>query len=74
MNSALGSKKFQPQTQLKLRIQTLNGFRAWRDDLEIERRAWGREKALQLFQFFVTMQLQGVRLHRVKLLIASGQT
>jgi len=38
-----------------LQIQTLGGFRAWRErGAEIESGAWGREKALHLFQFFVT--------------------
>jgi DNA-binding SARP family transcriptional activator len=41
-----------------LRIQALGGFRVWRDDFEIAPTAWGREKALHLFQFFVTLRRQ----------------
>ncbi|MCC9076905.1 bacterial transcriptional activator domain-containing protein [Litorilinea aerophila] len=37
-----------------LRVQTLGGFRVWRYGEEILPGAWGREKALQLFQFFIT--------------------
>lgn len=44
-----------PATAL-LRIQTLGGFRAWRQGAFVEPAAWGREKAVQLFQFFVTMR------------------
>src|SRR5262245_55740489 len=39
-----------------LRIQTLGGFRVWRAGVELEAAAWGREKALHLFQFLVTMR------------------
>src|SRR5438128_345250 len=39
-----------------LRIQTLCGFRVWREGREIQAAAWGREKALHLVQFFVTMR------------------
>jgi len=45
-----------------LRVQTLGGFRAWRDGVEVAPAAWGREKALRLFQFFVTVR--GRRLHK----------
>jgi DNA-binding SARP family transcriptional activator len=37
-----------------LRIYTLGGFSVWREGEAIERTAWGREKAIHLFQFFVT--------------------
>ncbi len=37
-----------------LRVQTLGGFCVWLDGMEIEPTAWGREKALHLFQFLVT--------------------
>lgn len=49
------SKTFAEAT---LRIQTLGGFRVWRDNQEIESVVWGREKAVHLFQFFVTMRGQ----------------
>jgi len=39
-----------------LRIQTLGGFRVWRDGAEIDAAAWGRDKAVQLFQFLVTQR------------------
>jgi DNA-binding SARP family transcriptional activator len=45
-----------------LRVQTLGGFRAWREDVEIAPATWGREKALHLFQFLVTKR--GRFLHR----------
>jgi two-component SAPR family response regulator len=45
-----------------LRIQTLGGFRVWREGMEIAPASWGREKALQLFQFFVTVR--GRQLHK----------
>jgi DNA-binding SARP family transcriptional activator len=37
-----------------LRIQTLGGCRVWRQGGAIDPTAWGREKALHLFQFLVT--------------------
>jgi DNA-binding SARP family transcriptional activator len=37
-----------------LRLQTLGGFRAWRGNDEIPHTAWGREKALHLFQYLLT--------------------
>lgn len=39
-----------------LKVQTLGGFRVWRDGREIDTAAWGREKAQHLFQFFLTMR------------------
>jgi DNA-binding SARP family transcriptional activator len=38
----------------ELRVQTLGGFRVWRAGQAIDSSAWGREKALLLFQLFVT--------------------
>jgi len=49
------SEKFE---KAALRIQTLGGFRVWRDGQEIEPVVWGREKAIHLFQFFVTTRGQ----------------
>ncbi len=48
----------------ELQIQTLGGFRIWRDGVEITSSAWKREKALHLFQFFVTMRRQAGHLHK----------
>ena len=39
-----------------LRVQTLGGFRLWREGTEVERSDWGREKALHLFQFLLTLR------------------
>lgn len=45
-----------PGSGALLRVQTLGGFRAWRNDAEIAPTAWGREKAVHLFQFFLTLR------------------
>lgn len=37
-----------------LRVRTLGAFRVWRDGDEVPASAWGRDKALQLFQLLVT--------------------
>lgn len=42
-----------------LRIQTLGGFKVWLDAAEIEPGRWQREKALHLFQFFITTRRHG---------------
>ncbi len=39
-----------------MRVQTLGGFAVWRDGVEVDPNAWGREKALHLFQFLVTVR------------------
>lgn len=39
-----------------LRVQALGGFRLWRDAAEVGRSDWGREKALHLFQFLLTLR------------------
>ncbi|HSF83623.1 MAG TPA: bacterial transcriptional activator domain-containing protein [Anaerolineales bacterium] len=41
-------------TRAALRIYTLGGFRVLRDGLPVDPKAWGRDKALHLFQFLVT--------------------
>jgi DNA-binding SARP family transcriptional activator len=46
----------------QLRVQTLGAFRAWRGQVEIEPRAWQRDKARQLFQLLLTHR--DVWLHR----------
>ncbi len=48
----------QQAKQAALSIQTLGGFRVWRDGSEVESSRWGREKAVHLFQFFVTTRGQ----------------
>lgn len=45
-------------SEAALRIQTLGGFRVWRAQGEVEAADWGREKALQLVQFLVTVGRQ----------------
>jgi DNA-binding SARP family transcriptional activator len=47
-----------PGSGAALRVQTLGGFRVWRHGVEIQTTDWGREKALHLFQFFVTVGRQ----------------
>jgi DNA-binding SARP family transcriptional activator len=47
-----------PGSTATLRVQTLGGFRVWRDGVEIPSSAWGREKAIHLFQFLLTMRRQ----------------
>ena len=49
-----------------LRIYTLGGFSVWREGEAIERTAWGREKAIHLFQFFVTNR--GRLLHKEQII------
>lgn len=49
-----------------LRVYTLGGFSVWRDGEAIERTAWGREKAIHLFQFFVTNR--GRLLHKEQII------
>lgn len=51
-----------------LRIQTLGGFRLWRDGVEIASSAWGREKAIHLFQFLVTARRHRAHLHKEQII------
>lgn len=51
-----------------LRIQTLGHFRVWRDGVEVSSTAWKREKALHLFQFFITMRRQTAHLHKEQII------
>lgn len=37
-------------------VQTLGAFRVWRDGVPVLPAAWGRDKAVQLFQFVVTLR------------------
>ncbi len=48
----------QKDTISHLRVQTLGGFRVWREDTEIPAGAWGRQKALHLCQFLITFRRQ----------------
>jgi ATP/maltotriose-dependent transcriptional regulator MalT len=52
----------------ELYVQTLGPFRVWRRGQEIERSAWGREKALHLLQLFVCSRKRP--LHRDEILEA----
>lgn len=45
-------------TEAALRIQTLGGFRVWRATEEVDGADWGREKAVQLVQFLITVGRQ----------------
>lgn len=38
----------------EIRVQTLGGFQVWRGDEVISPKEWGRDKTIQLFEFFVT--------------------
>jgi DNA-binding SARP family transcriptional activator len=51
-----------------LRIETLGGFCLWRDQVEIPLSAWKREKALHLFQFFVTNHAYAARMHKEQII------
>ncbi len=52
-------------TQIELYVQTLGGFRVWRHRNEVPTTAWGREKAIHLFQFFITMRRQYVHKEQI---------
>ncbi len=52
-------------TQIELYVQTLGGFRVWRHQDEVPTTAWGREKAIHLFQFFITMRRQYVHKEQI---------
>ena len=41
-----------------LRVQTLGGFRVWYNNSELMANVWGREKAIHLFQFLLTLRRQ----------------
>ena len=58
----------QPNTNAPLRVYTLGGFHVWRDGANIPLAVWGREKALHLFQFLVTLRLKGRRLHKEQII------
>ena len=51
--------------KVALHVQTLGGFRVWRGGDEVATTAWGREKAIHLFQFFITMRRQYVHKEQI---------
>lgn len=51
-----GISATRPPASIGLHIETMGGLRVWRDGTEIPASAWGREKALALFEFFITMR------------------
>lgn len=51
-----------------LRIETLGGFYLWRNEVEVPLSAWKREKALHLFQFFVTNHAYAARMHKEQII------
>lgn len=53
-----------PDPAFELHVQTLSGFRVWRNGVEIESTQWKREKSLHLFQFLLTMRQQTGRMHK----------
>jgi len=58
LNKATGTAQVQGEQYAQpavapLVIQTLGAFRVWRAGEEIQRAAWGREKALHLLQFLI---------------------
>ena len=42
------------QKTASIRVQTLGNFQVWQDDRLLSSKDWGRDKAIQLFQFLVT--------------------
>ena len=42
------------KAKAEIRVQTLGGFQVWRGDEPIPAKEWGRDKTVQLFEFFVT--------------------
>lgn len=49
-------------------MQTLGGFRLFRDGVEVPAGAWSREKALHLFQLLVTLRRQSTRFHKEQII------
>ncbi|MFN8442775.1 MAG: bacterial transcriptional activator domain-containing protein [Caldilineaceae bacterium] len=47
-----------PGSNATLRVQTLGGFRIWYNNVELLPSVWGREKAIHLFQFLLTLRRQ----------------
>ena len=68
VSAADASSAAEPLATAALYIQTLGPFRVWRKGQEIERSAWGREKALHLLQLLVCRRERP--LHREEILEA----
>jgi DNA-binding SARP family transcriptional activator len=68
MNSLPEIDQSSPEKTASLRIQTLGGFRLWCDGVEIAPAVWGREKALHLFQFLVTVRRHPSPLHKEQII------
>ncbi len=66
--NALPENFFQLNANAALRVCTLGGFRVWLNGDDIPVAAWGREKALHLFQFLITQRMQGQRLHKEQII------
>ena len=50
-----------------IRIQTLGQFRLWRDTIKVESKEWGRDKTVQLLQYFISNRNRHA-LHREKIM------
>jgi two-component SAPR family response regulator len=68
MNLPSDLKKLLEKSQAGLQIQTLGGFRVWRGEVELTANDWKREKALHLFQYFVTIRRQTAYLHKERII------
>lgn len=68
MSSSKTLGGLQAKSEAPLRIQTLGGFHVWHNGLKLGPAAWGREKALHLFQLFVTMRQSGTHLHKEQII------
>ena len=40
------------RAKAKIQVQTLGNFQVWREGTPVPSQAWGRDKTVQLFQFF----------------------
>ncbi len=65
IDSLLAQTPAHPSERAALRVQTLGGFRVWCDGEELPSTSWGREKAIHLFQFFITMRRQFVHKEQI---------
>jgi two-component SAPR family response regulator len=65
IDSLLANTPAHARAQAPLRVQTLGGFRVWCYGAEIATTAWGREKAIHLFQFFITVRRQFVHKEQI---------
>jgi len=65
VNVLLANTAYPVSDRVELHVQTLGGFRVWRDGEEVSTTAWGREKAIHLFQFFITMRRQYVHKEQI---------